>query len=31
MTVVIGTAIIHELLGPVISKYSLKRAGEIEN
>jgi Kef-type K+ transport system membrane component KefB len=31
MTVVIGTAIIHELLGPVISKYSLKKAGEINN
>ncbi|WP_462319002.1 cation:proton antiporter [Marinilabilia sp.] len=30
MTVVIGTAIIHELLGPVISKLSLKKAGEIK-
>jgi len=31
MTVVIGTAIIHELFGPVISKLSLKNAGEIED
>jgi Kef-type K+ transport system membrane component KefB len=30
MTVVIGTAIIHELLGPVISKLSLRKAGEIK-
>ncbi|MGQ1891402.1 cation:proton antiporter [Thermophagus sp. OGC60D27] len=30
MTVVIGTAIVHELLGPIASKYSLKKAGEIE-
>lgn len=31
MTVVIGTAIIHELFGPVISKLSLKNAGEIKD
>ncbi|SFD87036.1 cation:proton antiporter [Thermophagus xiamenensis] len=30
MTVVIGTAIIHELVGPVASKFSLKKAGEIK-
>ncbi len=31
MTVVIGTAIIHELFGPVISKLSLEKAGEIKD
>lgn len=30
MGVVLGAAIIHELIGPVVSKYSLKKAGEIE-
>ncbi len=30
MTLVIGTAVIHELLGPIISKISLKKAGEIK-
>ncbi len=30
MTLVIGTAVIHELLGPIISKLSLKKAGEIK-
>ncbi|PLX19354.1 MAG: cation:proton antiporter [Salinivirgaceae bacterium] len=30
MGVVIGAALIHELIGPVLSKYSLKKAGEIE-
>jgi Kef-type K+ transport system membrane component KefB len=30
MTVVIGTAIIHELFGPVISKLALRKAGEIK-
>lgn len=30
MTVVIGTAIIHEFFGPVISKLSLRKAGEIQ-
>lgn len=30
MTLVIGTAVIHELMGPVLSKISLKKAGEIK-
>ncbi len=30
MSVILGGTIIHELLGPVVSKYSLKKAGEIE-
>lgn len=30
VSVVIGAALIHELLGPVMSKYSLKKAGELD-
>ena len=30
MGVVIGAALIHEIIGPIISKISLKKAGELQ-
>ena len=30
LNVIIGATIVHEIIGPVISKYSLKKAGEIQ-
>jgi hypothetical protein len=29
LNVIIGATIIHEIIGPVISKYALEKAGEI--
>ena len=29
LNVIIGATIIHELIGPIISKYSIKKSGEI--
>lgn len=31
ITVIIGTTIIHELIGPILAKMALKKAGEINN
>ena len=31
LTIIIGTTIIHELIGPVLAKIALKKAGEINN
>lgn len=31
LTTVIGATIIHEIIGPIITKYTLKKAGELKN
>ena len=31
ISIVIGSTIIHEFIGPIIAKATLKKAGEIEN
>lgn len=31
ISVIIGATIIHELIGPIVAKFSLKKAGEIQN
>ena len=31
ITIIIGAIIIHELIGPVLAKMALKKAGEINN